>query len=295
MANEYFTPDGVPATGAFGASSAMRNEFALIQSGFDKLPALAANANKIVVVNSAGTAMSAVGTVGSGSVVLQSGVTLSSATLSAGTISGATITGGTIISAVVSAAMGIANGATLNVSAGASATVAAGGTETVSGTLAIANGGSAVISNGGNFNVISGGNLTVANNANMVISATPVFSNGLQIASGPLQVTRTAGIIAHSGGGQASATALSAAINIIATVSAAGDSVILPSGNSIAGGSMVVTNAAAANSASIFPHAGDSINALSPNTAFGLAANKTAIFYCYTSAGAGFWNSILTA
>lgn len=57
MANDYFTPNGTPATGAFGASSVVRSDFAAIAAGFDKLPGLTGNAGKAVVVNSLGTGL----------------------------------------------------------------------------------------------------------------------------------------------------------------------------------------------------------------------------------------------
>jgi hypothetical protein len=84
--------------------------------------------------------------------------------------------------------------------------------------------------------------------------------------------------------------ALTSRINRITTVAAGNDSVKLPA--SVAGMEIVVINAAAANSAAVYPASGDAINALSANAAFTLAANKTAIFFC---AVAGTWNSVLTA
>src|SRR5574343_1432089 len=64
MANEYFQPGSVPAPNAPGSSAVMRQEFASISAGFDKLPILAGHANELVSVNSTGTAL-----VTSGSVV----------------------------------------------------------------------------------------------------------------------------------------------------------------------------------------------------------------------------------
>lgn len=57
MSNEYFTKTGNPGTGAQGASAAQRAEFALIEAGFDKLPALAGNAGKVVGINAGATGM----------------------------------------------------------------------------------------------------------------------------------------------------------------------------------------------------------------------------------------------
>src|SRR3990170_4736678 len=52
---EYYDSSNYPSTGSFGASSPARAEFDLIQAGFDKLPVLAGNANKAVVINPTGT------------------------------------------------------------------------------------------------------------------------------------------------------------------------------------------------------------------------------------------------
>jgi hypothetical protein len=55
--NEYFQTGAVPAPSSPGASSVIRQEFANIAAGFDKLPVMSGNADKLVVVNPAGTAM----------------------------------------------------------------------------------------------------------------------------------------------------------------------------------------------------------------------------------------------
>ena len=55
---------------------------------------------------------------------------------------------------------------------------------------------------------------------------------------------------------------------------------------------ITVANAAAVNSMNVFPQTGEFINALAVNTAFAIAAGKTATFTCF---GAGRWHSILSA
>lgn len=97
------------------------------------------------------------------------------------------------------------------------------------------------------------------------------------------------GITAFSTGGQTNATLLTSQINRVTTVAAGNDSVILPVSNP--GTQLTVINAAASNSMNVFPQSGDTINALSANTAFALAANKACIFTC---AVAGNWQSLLT-
>lgn len=55
MANELYTPSGVPATGAAGASSPMRAQFTAIEAAFDKFPAPSTSNGRAVVVNTGGT------------------------------------------------------------------------------------------------------------------------------------------------------------------------------------------------------------------------------------------------
>jgi hypothetical protein len=109
-------------------------------------------------------------------------------------------------------------------------------------------------------------------------------------ASGYVERSATSGIIAHAGGGQASAVALTTDLNRIATVGTAADSVKLPA--AVAGRSIFVKNGAAANSANVYPATGDAINALGANAAYALAATKAALFVCTL---AGQWDTILTA
>lgn len=119
-----------------------------------------------------------------------------------------------------------------------------------------------------------------------------------------LSVTDT--ITAFAGGGQTSAVQLDSAYNRVTTVASANDSVklpscvngatntgtgtaALPSGNTV-GVTIWVTNAAASNSMNLYPATGDAINALSANSAYAMAANKTSAFVCGT---AGIWYSLL--
>lgn len=97
-------------------------------------------------------------------------------------------------------------------------------------------------------------------------------------------------ITAFAGGGQASATLLTAVINRVTTVASAGDSVKLAVCKK--GMQQTVSNAAAANSMNVFPSSGDQINALGVNAAFAVAAGKTANF---SSAADGQWHAVLSA
>jgi hypothetical protein len=105
-----------------------------------------------------------------------------------------------------------------------------------------------------------------------------------------LPLLSTADSLTALAGGAQAGTALSAAINRVTTVASAADSVQLPV--SVAGRSVVVVNAAAANAMAVFPQTGDAINALAANASLSVAANKTVLFYC---TAAGRWHSILTA
>ena|SRR5437867_4135541 len=98
------------------------------------------------------------------------------------------------------------------------------------------------------------------------------------------------GLTATAGGGQANALPLNYRDSRVTTVATAADSVVLPV--SQAGMQLVVVNAAAANSMNVFPATGESINALAANTAFAVAAGKTAQFTCINN---GQWHAILSA
>lgn len=124
---------------------------------------------------------------------------------------------------------------------------------------------------------------------------------------GFLSFSNTDTITAFAGGGQTSATQLDSGYNRVTVVATANDSVKLPAcisgmrntgssgsparptGNSL-GMMVVVTNADAADSMNVFPQTGEFINALTVNSAYAMAANKTAAFVCGT---AGIWYSIL--
>lgn len=98
------------------------------------------------------------------------------------------------------------------------------------------------------------------------------------------------GLVAHAGGGQASATPITTQMSRFITVATAADSAVLPA--SVPGMSYTVSNAAAANSMNIFPATGEIINALSANAAFAIAAGKTCEFVCMKT---GQWHSLLSA
>lgn len=60
--SEYYDHTTYPSQGAAGSSAAMRSELGSVENGFGKLPGLAGNGGKIVVVNAGGTALEATST-----------------------------------------------------------------------------------------------------------------------------------------------------------------------------------------------------------------------------------------
>lgn len=107
---------------------------------------------------------------------------------------------------------------------------------------------------------------------------------------GILRMSRETAIVAHAGGGQTAAYQLTYSLNRVATVASANDSVKLPI---CQGGKVVIViNAAASNSMNVYGQTGETINALSANSAFAVAANKFVIFACGID---GAWYTNLTA
>lgn len=120
-------------------------------------------------------------------------------------------------------------------------------------------------------------------------------AEALQVAAGvlsaavPAVVSFQNAISAFAGGGQASATQLSAVLNRVTVVATLADSVKLP----VAAGGLQITVAnASAVALNLFPSTGDAINALAANAAFSVAAGKTAIAYSMVP---GFWQIVLSA
>ena len=129
-------------------------------------------------------------------------------------------------------------------------------------------------------------NFIISNSATTQTIAT----GNLALTAGYMQASAANALTAHAGGGQGSALALTKQFNRVTTVTTGGDSVVLPA--AVAGRSVTVINAAAANAMDCFPASGEIINALPANTALSIVANTTVIFFC---AVAGTWNSVVTA
>jgi hypothetical protein len=98
-----------------------------------------------------------------------------------------------------------------------------------------------------------------------------------------------ASLTAHAGGGQAAATPLVSALNLIAVCATAGDSVILPP--AMGGQTMWVSNGTAAAS-QVFATGTDTINGVAGSTGISLAAGKSTVLM---SPIQGAWFSVVSA
>jgi hypothetical protein len=74
--SEFYDHSTFPSQGAFGASSSMRAELELIETGFGKLAGLSGNGGKIIAVNAGATAYEALTTTGTGNGVRATSPTL---------------------------------------------------------------------------------------------------------------------------------------------------------------------------------------------------------------------------
>ena len=101
----------------------------------------------------------------------------------------------------------------------------------------------------------------------------------------------TNGLTAHAGGGKASAYQIPAAVAIIgfATVATTGDSALLPQAKT---GTVVMVRNAGANSMNLYAKGTDKINGVASATAYALAADTSALFFCALDAA---WSAIKTA
>jgi len=114
--------------------------------------------------------------------------------------------------------------------------------------------------------------------ATEILPGTVGLTGGSQMVS--LQSSAD-GLVAHAGGGQASATPITTKFARFSTVATLNDSSILPA--AIAGLSVTVRNDGVA-AMNVFPqNNGDIINALAVNTALSCAAASTTVFRCYTT------------
>jgi hypothetical protein len=97
------------------------------------------------------------------------------------------------------------------------------------------------------------------------------------------------GLTALAGGANPGTDLGQFALNRFSTVGTAGDSASLPPATQ---GRIVGVKNGGANSMNVFPASGQQINALGADTAFALAAGKSALFICFSP---GLWDVNLTA
>lgn len=161
--NPYYDHTTYPTPNAPGSSAQLRAELDLIEAGFDKLPTLSGNGNKIVVVNAGGTALDATDS-------LPPGLSLTNPTISGGTINGAVIGG-------VTPAAG-----TFTAVTGSSATIS--GSATVGGANVVTESATQTLTNK-TFNLSS--NTFVATSAQLAAAITDESGTGaLLFANSPV-------------------------------------------------------------------------------------------------------------
>lgn len=101
------------------------------------------------------------------------------------------------------------------------------------------------------------------------------------------------GIIAHAGGGQASATPLTGQFNSVDTVATLADSVALPAATYVGQEVEVVNNSA--TSMQVFGAGTDTINGVATATGVAQAAGKMAVYKAATIGPAAAWFRHLSA
>jgi len=230
MTNPYYAPTGVPQTSSQGTSAVMRNEFDLIAAGFDLLPAVTGNANKAVVINSAGTAL----TVTTGTLALAGNFALVGAfavTLTAGAIVNLTLplVSGTL--ATLAGAEAFTNKTSYNKVAitapatGATLTIADGKTLTASNTLTFTGNDGSSVAFG------AGGTVAYVGSTGTVTSVAQSFTGGLiSVAGSPitgagtlaLTVAGTSGGVPYFSSGTTWATSAALAANSLVVGGGAG-------------------------------------------------------------------------
>lgn len=107
----------------------------------------------------------------------------------------------------------------------------------------------------------------------------------LALADG-LKLDVTTGIAAAGSNSQANSTALTASINIVATVSATTRGVRLPTAEA---GDIVIVKNKSATLMNVYPATGAAINALSANAAYDLSAATSAMF---VAESATLWHTV---
>ena len=208
MSNDFYNHGSFPTTGSAATSASMRAELDSIAAGFDKMPTLTGNANKIIVVNPSATGLSSIASLPAGS----GGTGLTSYAV-----------GDLVFANTTSTLAKLADVATGNalISGGVGAAPSYGKiglTTHVSGTLPVANGGTGITSfgtgvatalginvgtagafvvNGGALGTPSSGTLT---NATGLPVGTGISGLGTNVATALAVSVGTAGAFVVNGG-----------------------------------------------------------------------------------------------
>lgn len=123
-----------------------------------------------------------------------------------------------------------------------------------------------------------------------------LVSGALQLAASVFSLTYAnvaTAITAHAGGGQASATLLSALVNSVDTVATAADSVKLPVPTKV--GQVCIISNTTANATQVFGSGTDTINGVATATGVSLPAGKTGTYIALTIGTAARWRAQIGA
>lgn len=105
MSNSFYNHTTYPTPNSPGSSAAMRAELQAVSAAFDKMPTLAGNANKIVVINSGGTGLSSTSAL--------SGIAITGSTIDSTPIGATTRAAGNFTSLSVNGAAGLGTAVTI--------------------------------------------------------------------------------------------------------------------------------------------------------------------------------------
>lgn len=220
MANDYYDSTGAPVTSSSVASSPIRNQYNLIEDGFDKMPTLVGNGGRAVVVKSDGSKLEV--TTGSFALagdwlvtgafdttivaVADISLTLPSAT--------ATLATQALAETLSNKVLVNASGTNLSLNVGTAATLTTArsiygssfdGSAAIAGPITGAFGGTGV--NNGSFTITIAGNLVTTGAFTTTLAATAAATHTLPAGAGTLLSTFAVVTVPQGGTGATSFTA----------------------------------------------------------------------------------------